>query len=178
VLDYNAIADAILTLLGTATWTVPNTSPTITETFGQNVTRRLRDFEQTFANPSLSLYHHATLVQQPQAWGLQVERIMYQAWVYLPANADLSVLYEPDIYLTNVEVAVRNALNLRYPLFGSAPNYLPLEPGTAQSLNGLLGDKSSNQNGVWIEGTILRYDGSEGGSMVLVIPIVALGGNP
>lgn len=186
MLDYNAISDALLSLLKTATWVGAN--GVTQESFGMNppgcnATRKMLDFERAFNEPQLCLQHPDTDVQQSQAFGLAVERIYYKVWIYLVPNSDLSVQNVPDEYLTRCEIAVRNTLQLRYPLTlintnNPALGYMPLPPGWVQTFGGMVGNEAGS-NGAYVEGRIMRYDGvSDGPPMILMIPITVLAGNP
>lgn len=189
MLDYNAISDALLDLLKTATWT---NQAGITEGFGTNpvgcnASRKIISWDRDFPAPYLGLEHWATDVEQSQAFGIQVERMRFRTWIYLTPNSDLSltpatIANIPDIYLTNCEVAVRNAINLRYPFVlkdtnNPALGYMPNPPGWVQTLGGLVGNEAGS-NGAFIEGQVMRHALAEDPPLILMIPITVLAGNP
>jgi hypothetical protein len=168
-LDFNAVANALLAVLSTATWTDPNSGAPMQF---KVTTRQQREAtnQQASAYPWLKLIKpiHETTVPLP---ALSVEDMKFEAWAHLFQDPSLGSNNLPDASLTACENALRSAVYASYPINGVPGGYQQLPPGTMQTFGGLVAE-------VRVEGTTMHHLPEQGTQpMILILPVLVKAGN-
>lgn len=167
-LDFNDVSNRLLAVLGTASWTDPNTGSQMQFNVATRRQRVATNYQPSDF-PWLLLIRPMPDTESPM-YGLSVEHMKFEAWGHLFQDPNLGSNYVPDASLAAAENAMRSSLYSAYPINGVPGGYQQLPPGTPQTLGGLVQE-------VRVQGATGRDATPDGQPMVVIMNILVLTGN-
>ena len=168
-LDFNAVANALLAILNTASWTDPLSGQPMNFKVATRQQRQGTN-QATGVFPWFKLIKPITETEVPLP-GLSVETMKFEVWAYLIQDPNLGPNNVSDASLTACENALRSAVYATYPINGVHGGYQQLPPGTKQTLANLVAE-------VRVEGaTMHELPPDNNQPMMLLMPITVKAGN-